>query len=210
MTLAPDTKRERVEHILDAAERLIRKRDAVDFTMLMLADEADVSPATPFNLLGSKRGVVRALMERSMASEGWVLPKHPIEQLFRSWELIAERYEADETYYRALMAGAGVVPEAALLGMAMIEAMLNAALAAGSIVRDAPVRSLAEGLELMCVGLLALWSCGTVPSERLTAQFHHSMAVALSTVVTDESRTRVAKRLRAAQRILQRLGPLGG
>jgi hypothetical protein len=47
------------------------------------------------------------------------------------------------------------------------------------------------------------------PSERVVAQFHHGMAVMLSMVVTDESRARVTKRLRAAERVLQALGPLG-
>ena len=62
---------------------------------------------------------------------------------------------------------------------------------------------------LMGIGVLVLWSRGILPSERLVAQFHHGMAVMLSMVVTDESRARVMKRLRAAERVLQALGPLG-
>jgi AcrR family transcriptional regulator len=209
MALAPDTKQARIDQILDAAERLVRKGGESEFTMRTLADEAGVSAATPFNLLASKSAVLRALLRRSLATLESQATKHPIDQLFRSWELCAELYASDEVYFRALFVGAGIVPDAALLGIAVAEGIFRAAVAAGSIARDAPLRSLAENLDMMGVGILLLWSRGILPSERLVAQFHHGMAVMLSTVVTDESRARVAKRLRAAERVLKTLGPLG-
>jgi AcrR family transcriptional regulator len=209
MALAPDTRQARIARILDAAERLLRKQGDDNFTMRALADEAGVSPATPFNLLTSKTAVLRALLRRSLATLELAAPKHPIEQLFRSWELCAQLYASDEAYFRTLVVGAGIVPDAAFLGMAVAETILKAAVAAGSIASGAKLRPLAENLDLMAVGILVLWSRGMLPSERLVAQFHHGMAVMLSTVVTEESRSRVAKRLRGAERVLQGLGPLG-
>ena len=210
MALAPDTRQARIDQILDAAERLVRARGDSEFTMRMLADEAGVSPATPFNLLESKSNVLRTLLRRSLATLESAQPKHPSEQLFRSWELCAQLYASDEVYFRALVIGSNIVPDAALLGMGIAESILKAAVAAGSIARGAPLRALAENLDMMGIGVLELWSRGILPSERLVAQFHHGMAVMLSMVVTEESRTRVAKRLRAAERVLQALGPLGG
>ncbi|MDD9945404.1 MAG: TetR/AcrR family transcriptional regulator [Myxococcales bacterium] len=209
MALAPDTRQARVDEILDAAARLIRKRGDSNFTMRVLADEAGLSPATPFNLLGSKSGVFRALLRRSLSTLESAPSTHPIDRFFLSWELCAELYASDEVYFRALVIGSQIVPDAALLGMAIAESLLTEAVALGSLARNTPVRPFAENLDLMGVGILVLWSRGLLPSERLVAQYHHGMAVMLSTVVTDESRARVAKWLRSAERVLRALGPLG-
>jgi AcrR family transcriptional regulator len=57
---------ERRGRILDAAESLIRQTGGTDFPMLALAERAEVSPTTPYNLFGSKAGVLYALLNRTM------------------------------------------------------------------------------------------------------------------------------------------------
>jgi AcrR family transcriptional regulator len=52
------------ESILDAAERLLERNHAADFSMRELAAEAGVSFATPFNLYGSKVAIMQALSSR--------------------------------------------------------------------------------------------------------------------------------------------------
>lgn len=59
-------KHERRQRILDAAERLMRKTGGPDFSIRVLAAEAGVSFATPFNLFGSKEGLLYALLARSL------------------------------------------------------------------------------------------------------------------------------------------------
>ncbi len=54
------------ERVLSAAERLLRVGEA-DFSMRDLAAEAGVSFATPFNLFGSKVGIIRALSASRIA-----------------------------------------------------------------------------------------------------------------------------------------------
>ena len=162
MAFAPETKQARIARILDAAERLVRKSGDCEFTMRALADEAGVSPPTPFNLLDSKSGVLRVLLRRSLAPLEAAAPKHPIEQLFHSWELCTELYASDEVNFRALLVGAGVVPDAALLGMALAETILKEAIAIGSLAPNVKVRPLAESLDLMALGILVLWSPGAL------------------------------------------------
>ncbi len=48
------------ERVLDAAERLLANGSAA-FSMRELAEEAEVSFATPFNQLGSKAAIMLAL-----------------------------------------------------------------------------------------------------------------------------------------------------
>lgn len=58
---------ERKRRILDVADALIRQTGGTEFSMRMLAEMAQVSPATPYNLFGSKDGVLSASLARSLA-----------------------------------------------------------------------------------------------------------------------------------------------
>ena len=58
---------ERKRRILDVADALIRQTGGTEFSMRMLAEMSQVSPATPYNLFGSKDGVLSASLARSLA-----------------------------------------------------------------------------------------------------------------------------------------------
>lgn len=66
MSLREQQKNERRHRILDTAERLIRATGGTDFSMRTLVADAHVSFATPFNLFGSKEGLLYALLARSL------------------------------------------------------------------------------------------------------------------------------------------------
>ncbi len=66
MQLREKQMKERRTRILNAAERLIRKSGSTDFSVRALAVAAEVSPVTPFNLFGSKEGLLYALLSRSL------------------------------------------------------------------------------------------------------------------------------------------------
>jgi AcrR family transcriptional regulator len=53
--------------VLDAAERLLKKSAAAEFSMRALAAEAGVGFATPFNHFGSKNAIMQALSSRLIA-----------------------------------------------------------------------------------------------------------------------------------------------
>jgi AcrR family transcriptional regulator len=57
---------ERQNRILDTAERLIRETGSTDFSVRRLAAESEVSPATPFNLFGSKEGILYSLLLKNL------------------------------------------------------------------------------------------------------------------------------------------------
>jgi len=58
-------KRRRIQ-IINAAQALVRKTGGTDFTMKELAETAEVSPATLYNLLGSKDGVLSTLLAQQI------------------------------------------------------------------------------------------------------------------------------------------------
>lgn len=57
---------ERKTRILDVADALIRQSGNTNFSMRMLAELAEVSPATPYNLFGSKDGIISASLARGL------------------------------------------------------------------------------------------------------------------------------------------------
>ena len=66
MSLREKQMAERRARILDAAERVIRETGGIEFSMRSLAASAETSPATPYNLFGSKEGLLYALLSRSL------------------------------------------------------------------------------------------------------------------------------------------------
>ena len=58
---------ERKRRILNVADALIRQTGGTEFSMRMLAEMSEVSPATPYNLFGSKDGVLSASLARSLS-----------------------------------------------------------------------------------------------------------------------------------------------
>ena len=66
MNLLKQKTSERLVCILDAARDIINMTGGVGFTMKDVANRAHVAPATIFNLLGSKDGLLYALLSRSL------------------------------------------------------------------------------------------------------------------------------------------------
>lgn len=66
MNLRQKQSNDRRQRILDTAECLIRKNGDTSFPIRILAEKSEVSFATPFNLFGSKEGLLYALLSRSL------------------------------------------------------------------------------------------------------------------------------------------------
>ena len=62
-------KERRKSQVLAAAEASIRKSGTVSFSMKELADKADVSFATPFNLFGKKEDILAALLNSRITQQ---------------------------------------------------------------------------------------------------------------------------------------------
>ena len=63
-----EAKERRKEQVLAAVEASIRKDGTVNFSMRELADKADVSFATPFNLFGKKEDILAALFNKRVTA----------------------------------------------------------------------------------------------------------------------------------------------
>lgn len=92
--------------MLDAAESLIRQTHGTDFSMRILAEEAEVSPATPYNFFGSKEGLLFALLQRTLEaflSQGLVVSSDdPYEQALEAAENAVDLLLGDTVVMRPL------------------------------------------------------------------------------------------------------------
>ncbi len=102
-----EAKAERRQRIIAAARDLIRQTGDTDLSMRMIAKKAKVSLATPYNLFGSKRDVVLAVMyedERDFDEKFATLhPGNAIDHIFQAaLSLAVGYYTADPSFYRTL------------------------------------------------------------------------------------------------------------
>ena len=98
----------RLDRILEAARALIRESNGVGFTMKDVARRAGVAPATPYNLLGSRDGLLYALLNRLLDDLFIGVIKYratdPLEHPVEAAAFGAEVFAADSVVLRELLA----------------------------------------------------------------------------------------------------------
>jgi AcrR family transcriptional regulator len=97
----------RRKRIVEAVRALIRETGDTGLSMRAIAARADVSLATPYNLFGSKRGVVMAVLEDAREfQERFASLKNltAIERIFKALSITFAYHVQDPEFYRTLWA----------------------------------------------------------------------------------------------------------
>jgi len=100
-------KAERRRRIIQAARELIRETGNAGLSMRALAARAGVSLATPYNLFGSKRAIVLAVLDDVREFQdrfASLRSTDPLERLFSAVDMAVEFYVADPPFYKTLWA----------------------------------------------------------------------------------------------------------
>ena len=100
-------KAERRRRIIHAARDLIRETGNAGLSMRALAARAGVSLATPYNLFGSKRAIVLAVLDDVREFQDRfanLRSTDPLERLFTAVDMAIEFYVADPPFYKTLWA----------------------------------------------------------------------------------------------------------
>jgi AcrR family transcriptional regulator len=100
-------KAERRRRIIQAARELIRETGNAGLSMRALAARAGVSLATPYNLFGSKRAIVLAVLDDVREFQdrfASLRSTDPLERLFAAVDMAVEFYVADPPFYKTLWA----------------------------------------------------------------------------------------------------------
>jgi AcrR family transcriptional regulator len=213
--------------ILDAAEVLIAETGDTSFATRELAIRAGVSAATPFNHFGSKRGILSAIVDRSLERlatrrEHPTRLGDPLERIFRNADAAVSYYAAKPKLFRPVfgeligkpvsgeVAGNEAISRYHTLQQANTtwRLGLDAAAEAGQLRRGHDLDVIANQLEANWLGSLVLWIIGRVDGDGWKLQSEYGTALTLASVVAAEELDRLGGRITKLERRLARLaGP---
>lgn len=195
---------------------MIRETGDAALSMRALAERAGVSPATPYNLFGSRRAIVLAAVgdvpEFLTRFRRFNAPD-AVEPLFRAVELAVEFYVADPFFYRtlwrAVFAGSeGVRPEIYSAARdAFWRDLLEAAGRAGVFEPDVDLELLWRALDRAFSSSMLEWVLGELADARLAPTIRHGYALVLGGAASEAWRPLLLARLKEAQAALA--GPGG-
>ena len=214
MGLREQQTNQRRERILEAARRLIRKTGGTSFSMRALAEEAEVSLATPYNLFGSKGGVLYALLNRSLdelTSEVLTFStEDPIEHVLEAGAVAADLFARDPGFFRPLFQFLLGVRDEIDRPRFMDRSLeywrdaLRAADERGLFPEEIDREEFARQLLVHFAGVLELWVHEELDGPGFRVQIAYGAALLLSNIADRRSRARLRQTLRTLKRELPR------
>jgi AcrR family transcriptional regulator len=203
---------ERQERILEAARKLIRATGGTAFSMRALAGEAEVSLATPYNIFGSKSGVLYALLNASLDKVDRAAVTYssssPVARVLEVAGIAADVYARDAAFYRPLMQF--------LLGVRDVEhrprflaqslgrwtRTVHAAMRHGFLPRTIDAGMLARQLMINFIGVVDLWIHEELDDDAFRAQSLYGLTLLVLANAPPEARPRLSARVRTIERRL--------
>lgn len=189
------------ERVLDAAERLLAQGSAA-FSMRELADEAQVSFATPFNQYGSKAAIMLALSARRIELMHGRLaeaarPETAVARVLMAAEIAVSVMLAAPAVNRAVMGAIGAPGDTHGDVSSRSGALWAEALGAGDGLADA-TRTLALGvlpgqLAVAFRGVLSFWTAGELDDPMLARRACTAAATVLLGFVGQEDRADICR-----------------
>lgn len=186
-----EAKGDRRRRIVEAARALVRETGDTGLTMRAIAARAGVSLTTPYNLYGSKRAIVVAILDdvrefherfaRSRTSDA-------IERIFRALSITLEYHREDPEFYRTLW-GALLNPSGSDELQATLStpqsaqfwrALLGQAAQEGALRADIDLDMLLQDLLFAFAAAMLAWVMGSLAVEELEPAIGHAYALALA------------------------------
>lgn len=210
MALSAEAREGRRRNIVDAAHALIRETGGAGFSMLQLAKRAQVSPATPYNLLGSKSEVLRRVVEDEFGSFAVRLGREPacppLDRLLRAVDLVVVHYCAEPAFYRGLYAAMHGIEGNPLRetmsekGAALWTGLVEAAIDAGELAAVLEPADLTPVLLRTIAMTVEAWLDEGWDDARFAAEMVRASRLFLLGLARGEAAERLLDQIRAAPR----------
>lgn len=206
--------------IVQAARRLMQATGEDGFSMQALADAADVSPMTPYNLFGSKQAVMLAVLDDDLARFEARLARvraDELETIFKAVTLARKLYAAEPDFYRAVFRGA--LPGTAGTAdrnrfraprRAVWTRLLQRAVEAGHIRGEPDAVIVGPSLSQIVQACVLDWLSGVLTLAQFEARAHTGIALLLLGIAAPAARPRLLDRIATSRRTLQRARGVGG
>jgi len=201
-----ERKEMRRQRTLDAAEVLIRETGSTEFSMLTLAGKANLSPATPYNLFGSKSTVLYALLNRSLdeivrGAAGAFTQTHPFQRVMKAAESAANFFVSNPDFYRPIykfLMGVNDPVHQPAYRKRSLEYWMTALAAIEQeklLPEEVECKHLAHQLMINFIGALNLWVHEELTNKEFHAQISYGTAMLLLGIAQGENRELILKRL---------------
>jgi AcrR family transcriptional regulator len=201
-------KAERRRRIIRAAHDLIRETGNAGLSMRALAARAGVSMTTPYNLFGSKRAILLAVLDdiRDFLDRfAHLRSTDPLERLFGALDICVEIYLADPVFNRTIWA-ALFDPSDDFRSQifnsrraAFWEGLLAELAGAGVIAPNIDIALLFKALDRSFEAAMLDWVTGELASAQLGPAVHYGYALILKGAASGDWRGPLDRRIQESQ-----------
>jgi AcrR family transcriptional regulator len=193
------------ETVKATAAKIIRREGMAALTMRRLAETAGVSLKTPYNLFGSKTGVLVALIEESLVGLAHALAvqrnRLVVEELLAGIDRMRDFFAQDEAFYRDVYWGimSAEQSDARTAGydraIAFVQAAVARAVANGELDPDIDAPRLGKHLAVQLMAILGMWGSGYFENEECTAHIKRAWSTSLLPGATRKSEPALSQAL---------------
>jgi AcrR family transcriptional regulator len=202
---------QRIERILDAARELIREGGVAALSMRPLAQRANVSPMTTYNLIGSRDEVLVELLRSEMGGKG--KPKksrlrigaNHIDTIINLADYYSEYIAEDPMIMKAVVSTYYSIADAEIRNTLDLPrrgwwaALVAQAADAGELRADVDHASLVMVLDMLLADALHEWIIGGIDTREFSLKTRFTFALAIMSVVDDSQVAHARRRFLEAQ-----------
>ncbi len=215
MSRREEAKAERRRRITTAARDLIRETGDVGLSMRAIAARAGVSLSTPYNLFGSKRAIVLAVLEDIedfYERFSRLRAVSAVDRIFQAMALSIGYYAADPGFYLTLWTGvfdmsgkevrtALARPERDVFWLSLVQGVADE----GALMAGLDVELLQRQLDEVFGAVMLNWVLGGIATDELEPAAGYGFALALRGAAAEAWQPRLERRVLAYQKQLQTL-----
>jgi AcrR family transcriptional regulator len=204
-------KDERRGRIIDAAYVLLREVGVDDLSVKMIADRADVSAATVYNLFGAKGAVLQKVYDRDFAgfAEKLAAAGSPsaLDAIFDGMKIAADLYRSDPSFYRGMSIGnPRAEPELVVSVQGprrdLSRDLLERAVEERDLMADARLDLVNIAMLQLVGGAFAAWCAELISVDEMEAQTCYGVACLLLGIARPSARGRLRAKIDEAEAAL--------
>ncbi|MBU6371551.1 MAG: TetR/AcrR family transcriptional regulator [Alphaproteobacteria bacterium] len=204
-------KAERRRRIVDAAAALARATSVDAVSMVEIAERADVSPATLYNLFKTKDAILREVYDEDLAAYQRDVEAAPaanaLDRIFVAMDLAAALYQREPVFYRNMArAGSPTLEMRAAIDeprAAYWQSRVAAAVAEKRLRATADPEQLGAALAHLFRGAYLDWTAHVITALRMAAEQRYGAALMLLAFAAPAERAGLEARIDAAMKELR-------
>jgi AcrR family transcriptional regulator len=197
--------------IIDAAYDLLREVGADDLSVKMIAERADVSAATIYNLFGSKGAVLEKVYERDFeaftAKVSAAGSATALDEMFEAIRIVADLYRADPSFYRGMTIRNPRAERELVISVqgprqAFWQRLLERAVGERDLAADTRTDLLGMAMLQLGGGAFGAWVADLITLEEMELQTAYGLARLLLSVARPAARAGLLARIAATEAAL--------